>query len=119
MTDPKRSLAGKIPSVKLTAVLIVSLIVLVAVYTWPAVIETRSNFGNSLLMAGIAMAILGFLGMGVSTSRYGGLRALLREGRSYERLKKRSERNVSPYMSVILSGAISGGIGYLLVILPV
>ena len=83
MMNPKRSSAGKMPDVKLTAVLIVGLIALVAVFTWPAVIETRSNFGNSLLMAGIAMGILGFLGMGVSTSRYGGLRALLHEGRSY------------------------------------
>ena len=107
------------PSVKLTVVLIVGLILFVAVYTWPTVIEMRSKFGNSLIVAGFAMAILGFLGMGVSTSRYGGLRALLREGRSYERLKKRSERNVSPYLSVILAGAISVGIGYLLVILPV
>jgi hypothetical protein len=114
MPSESNTLSG----IKLTLMVYVGVLVLVGLFTWPAVFNSRYSIGNYLLMAGIAVAILGFLGMGISgTGRYSDIGPLLRDRKSHESLMKKGASGLKVYLSVILGGVLAAATGYLLVLI--
>ena len=101
--------AKRFSIVRITLIVYLGLMVLVGLFTWPDILEDLESYGNSLLVAGIAVAILSAVGMGISSKgTESEISPLLRRREGLERLMARGTSDRAPYVSVILAGALLG-----------